>query len=209
MIKRALLALTVVVVLGAAPAHAQKVELTPFIGYQFGGKASLINGDMKVNDAMNFGGIVDFTVRPGGQVEISYTRQNTQLQWRPFSGVGEDIDMAVDYWQIGGLGYVMKGDARPFLSFTLGATHFIPKENTINERTIDDEWRFSFVLGLGAKYFPSQRVGFRFAGHLYSTFLDTNSSIWCGVPTGCSLGFFGAGIFQVDVQAGLVIGLGD
>jgi len=208
-IRRALLALIVVVALGAAPAQAQKIELTPFIGYQFGGTAALFNGDMKLNDAMNFGGIIDFEVRPGGQIEISYTRQNTQLQWRPFSGTPEDIDMSVDYWQIGGLGYVMKGDARPFVSFTLGATHFIPREDTINDVRIDDEWRFSFVFGLGAKYFPNPRVGLRFAGHLYSTFLDTNSGIWCGTASGCSLGFFGAGIFQVDVQAGLVIAVGD
>ena len=209
MIKKRLLAFAVVFILGASPAWGQKVEITPFIGYQFGGTASLFNGDLKINDAANFGGIVDFTVRPGGQIEVSYTRQNTQLQWRPFVGTAENVDMAVDYWQIGGLGYVMKGAARPFLSFTLGATHFIPDANTIGGRTIDDEWRFSFVFGLGAKYFFSQRIGFRFAGHLYSTFLDTNSSIWCGVPSGCSFGFFGAGIFQVDVQAGLTIGLGD
>ena len=208
MIKKSTLAFALVFVLGSSPAWAQKAEITPFIGYQFGGKVALVNGDVKLKDAANFGAILDFTVRPGGQVELSYTRQNTQLQWRPFIGVGEDIDMSVEYFQIGGLGYVMKGDARPFVSATLGATHFNPKANEIGGRTIDSEWRFSFVFGLGVKYFPSQRVGLRLASHLYSTFLDTNSSIWCGVTSGCSFGFFGAGIFQVDVQAGLVIGLG-
>ena len=78
-IRRASLALSLVVVLAASPAQAQKVELTPFIGYQFGGKVSLVNGDLQVKDDMNFGGIVDINVSHGGQIEISYTRQNTEF----------------------------------------------------------------------------------------------------------------------------------
>ena len=58
MIKKSTLAFALVFVLGSSPAWAQKAEITPFIGYQFGGKVALVNGDVKLKDAANF----DFTL---------------------------------------------------------------------------------------------------------------------------------------------------
>jgi opacity protein-like surface antigen len=205
LIKKGLLAFALAVVLSASPAWAQtRAEITPFIGYQFGGKVELFNGDLKIGSDINYGAILDITVRPGGQVELSYTRQDTELRWRPFVGEPETIPMNIDYWQIGGLGYIDRGPARPFFSATLGVTHFMPDGSTIGGRNIDDEWRFSFILGGGVKYFPSERVGLRLGAHLYSTLLDSSSGLWCGAG-GCSLGLFGYGIFQGDVQAGLTV----
>jgi hypothetical protein len=117
----------------------------------------------------------------------------------------------VNYFQIGGLGFVAQGKAHPFASFSLGATWYDPAQRTIDVdgRTlqIGDEWRFSMILGLGAKYFPSDRVALRVQGHLYGTFLDTGGGVFCGFG-GCSLGLFGAGIFQADLSGGLTIAVG-
>lgn len=205
MIKRALMAV-VAVVLGASTAWAQdRAELSGFVGYQFGGRVGLINGDLKLGDGVNYGAIFDYTIRPGGQLELSYTRQESKLRWIPFAGTIEEIDMPIDFWQIGGVGYVDKGRTRPFGKITLGVTHFMPQVNSIGNRAISDEWRFSVVLGLGVKVIPTERVGLRLGGNLYSTFLDSGSSIWCGGGAGCSFGLFGTGIFQADVQGGLTI----
>ena len=67
MIKKSTLAFALLFVLGSSPAWAQKAEITPFIGYQFGGKVALVNGDVKLKDAANFGAILDFTVGRAGR----------------------------------------------------------------------------------------------------------------------------------------------
>jgi hypothetical protein len=186
-------------------AQYHKAELTPFIGYQFGGGVSLVNGDLKLDADMDYGLILDYTVRPGGQVELSYTRSDTRLKFQPFVGTTESIPATVHYFQIGGLGYATKGRAQPFASFTLGATYFQPKEDRLGSISVSDEWRFSMKLGLGVKTFMNERFGLRLAGHLYGTFLDSGGGFWCGGGSGCGLGLFGTGILQADVQAGAVI----
>lgn len=206
MTRYGLLALTLVLTLGSTPAWAQhKAEITPFIGYQFGGSIQTFNGDLKIEADMNYGATLDITLRRGSQIELGYNRQDTNLKFVPFLGSIEKVPMSVEYFQIGGLGYVERGAAQPFAKFTLGVTHYNPDARNIGGRTIDDEWRFSVALGAGVKTFPSQRVGLRLEGNLLGTFLDSGGGIWCGGGGGCSLGLFGTGILQGNVQAGLAI----
>ncbi|MGD8868976.1 MAG: hypothetical protein PVI01_15210 [Gemmatimonadales bacterium] len=196
------------------PAAAQhRAEITPFVGYLFGNSVSTRTGKVGIASDMTYGALLDINVRPGGQVELSYGRQDTKLTLEPFTGVKRDLtDVAVNYFQIGGLGYVMQGQAQPFMSFTLGATWYDPQQSRIDDGEggtirVDDEWRFSMILGLGAKYFASDRVGLRIQGRLYGTFLDTGGSLFCGYG-GCSLGFFGAGVLQGDFSGGVTIAVG-
>ncbi len=197
-----------------APAWAQhRAEITPFVGYVFGNSVSTRNGKLGIASDMNYGVLLDINVRPGGQVELSYARQDTKFTYDQFGGIKRDLtDVAVNYFQIGGLGYVARGQAQPFMSFTLGATWYDPKESTIddgegNTIRIDDEWRFSMQLGLGAKYFASERVGLRVQGRLYATFLDSGGGVFCGFG-GCSLGLFGTGVVQGDFSGGVTIAVG-
>jgi hypothetical protein len=62
-------------------------------------------------------------------------------------------------------------------------------------------------LGLGAKYFASERVGLRVQGRLYATFLDSGGGVFCGFG-GCSLGLFGTGVIQGDFSGGVTIAVG-
>ncbi len=193
----------------AAPAAAQqRAEITAFGGWQFGGRAYVRNGEIKLNDAFNYGAIIDIRVRHNAQVELYYSRQETKLKLDESFGVSRELtDLAVQYFHAGGLMELQRGmPAIPFVSFTLGATHYNPKEKVIDERSVDDEWRFSMILGLGVKYFPGERIGLRLQGHLTSTFLDTGGSLWCG-PGGCSFGLFGWGVYQGEVSAGLTLAI--
>ena len=63
-----------------------------------------------------------------------------------------------------------------------------------------------YMFGGGVKIFPSERIGIRLAGHLYSTILSSGSGFWCGTG-GCGVGLSGWGFWQGDVQAGLTIAL--
>jgi opacity protein-like surface antigen len=202
------------ILLGAPAAEAQhKAEITPFVGYLWNGSVQTVRGDVGVKSDIAYGAILDVNVRSGGQFEFSYTRQDTKLQIRELSGIRRDLtDIAVNSFQIGGLGYTQKGPAQPFVSLTLGANWYAPKDGTITDGqggtiAIKDEWRFSFALGLGVKYFAAERVALRLQGRLGGVFLDTGGGVFCGFG-GCSLGLFGAGEVFGDVSAGLAIAVG-
>jgi hypothetical protein len=201
----------VVLTASAVPATAQthKVELTPFVGYMFGGEVNVPNGSLSTKDDMNYGVVLDFSLNRQAQLEASYTRMDTQLQFdeyrvgkRPIYGV------SVNYWQFGGLyRFNPTATVRPFLSGTLGFTYYGVGDRLDDEAPLlSSETFFSMVLGGGVKIFPSQRIGIRLAGHLYSTILSSGSGFWCGTG-GCGVGLSGWGVWQGDVQAGLTIAM--
>ncbi len=203
-----LIAASLALALTSTPALGQrhKAELTAFAGWQFGSSVNVFNGKLSIESDWNYGGILDFIVRRGGAVELYYGRQPTNLKITPTVGVVESVPMTVQYFQIGGLGYMEQGITQPFAKFTLGATYYKPDAQTLGGINISDEWRFSVGLGLGVKAFPSERVGVRLEGNLFGTFLDTNSGLWCGFG-GCSLGFFGAGMLQANINGGVTLAI--
>jgi hypothetical protein len=195
----------------AVPATAQshRVEITPFVGYMFGGEVNTRNGSLSVKDDMNYGLALNFALRRDTELEASYTRMDTELmfdQWQV--GKRPIYAASVNVWQLGGQ-YLFNPTAtvRPFFSGTLGFTYY-----GVGEQLDDDAPRvssdtfFSMVFGGGVKVFPSQRIGIRLAGHLYSTILSSGSGFWCGTG-GCGVGLSGWGVWQGDVQAGLTFAL--
>jgi len=70
--------MALIIGLGTIPAYAQygydshRFEISPFVGYQFGGKLSVRSGTLSINDAMNYGAALDFYIRPGVQLELAY-----------------------------------------------------------------------------------------------------------------------------------------
>jgi opacity protein-like surface antigen len=212
-IRKGLFAAVMALLVVAGPLSAQhKAEITPFVGYQFGtSKISTVRGDLSTKGDMNYGAYLNVNIRPGGQLELVYSRQESELQIETVGGLKQKLtDMSIEYFHIGGLGYMQQGAAQPFGSFTLGATRYNPKESTIEvggtPLAVSDEWRFSIILGAGVKYFASERVGLRLQGHLSGTFLDTGGGMFCGFG-GCSLGLFGTGVLQGDLSGGLVIAI--
>jgi hypothetical protein len=195
----------------ALPAAAQshKVELTPFVGYMFGGEVNVRNGSMSISDDMNYGLVLDFVLNRNTELEASYTRMDTELVFDEFRvGKRPIYSMSVNYWQFGGqYRFNPTATVRPFLSGTLGFTYYGVGDRLDSEAPqLSSETFFSMVFGGGVKIFPSQRIGIRLAGHLYSTILSSGSGFWCGTG-GCGVGLSGWGFWQGDVQAGLTIAM--
>ena len=178
----------------APPTAQSKFELSGIYGYQWGGTVRSYEGDYVLSDSGAWGIIANITVGPGSQLEFSYNRQDTQLMWKQGGIEHQLFDVAVEYWQGGGL-YEFKraGNVRFFGSFTLGATHLAPKESVYA-----DDWRFSTVFGIGAKVFVSEKVGLRLQASLPLTWLW--SGAYCGWY-GCTYG--GQGVVQGNLSAGL------
>lgn len=192
-----------------APAQTHKVELTPFVGYMFGGEVNVSTGSLSVKDDMNYGVVLDYVLSRQTELEASYTRMDTELvfdEWKV--GKRPIYSTSVNVWQFGGqYRFNPTATVRPFFSGTLGFTYYGVGEQLDDDAPrISSETFFSMVFGGGVKIFPSERIGIRLAGHLYSTILSSGSGFWCGTG-GCGVGLSGWGVWQGDVQAGLTFAM--
>lgn len=194
---------------GPASAQTHKVELTPFVGYMFGGEVNVWNGSMSVKDDMNYGLVLDFVLNRNTELEASYTRMDTELVYDEWQvGKRPIYTTSVNVWQFGGqYRFNPTETVRPFVSGTLGFTYYgVGDQLDADAPQLSSETFFSMVFGGGVKIFPSERIGIRLAGHLYSTILSSGSGFWCGTG-GCGVGLSGWGFWQGDVQAGLTIAM--
>ncbi|MGD8413707.1 MAG: hypothetical protein PVF33_05720, partial [Candidatus Latescibacterota bacterium] len=137
------------------------VEITPWAGYAwtFARRVNYVNatGDLDIGDSPVWGVEVDVNLHPGAQLVLLYSRQDSDLSFKS-GGVTHDVtDMSVEYFQIGGIGGVKQGNVLPFGMFTLGATRAAFKDLP----AADDLWKFSVILALGAKFYPTDRFGLR------------------------------------------------
>lgn len=161
-------------------------------------------GELDVEDAAFYGVALDFNLvrQPGkeGQLRLMWRREDSDVTFRAFTPGDPSIsrECAVEYYQIGGVGGVRKGNVLPFGMVTLGATR-LAVENT-------DEWKFSMIFGLGAKIYSSGKIGFMIQGNWALTFTDA----WGGVTVGtggAGVGISGTGISQFDIGGGVLIQL--
>jgi len=201
--KKISLLFLVVFALGSSPARAQKVEITPFYGYTFGGGLDVVRGRLSIPASGAFGFTFDVRVSDDVMFEFLYSRQDTELKFQP-GGVGakeELFDMAVEYYHGGGLIEFGDEQVRPYVALGAGVTRFAPKPEGVNT-----EWRFSASFGGGVKILPSEHIGFRFEGRILVPFYGSGFAIGCGAPGGCYTGVSGfATTLQGNVNGGLII----
>jgi hypothetical protein len=217
--KRVSLIVGVVCALAASSASAQytsqssvgsepatKVDLVLMGGYAFTMSQDvyigLIGGELDIDDAAYYGVALDFNMvrQPGktGQLRVMWRREDSNVVFRPFipSDPDASLDCAIEYWQIGGVGGVRRGNAMPFASVTLGGTRLVVGS--------EDEWKFSMIFGLGAKIYTSGKVGILIQGNWPITFTDA----WGGVTVGtggAGVAIGGTGISQLDIGGGLFV----
>jgi hypothetical protein len=211
-LKNSWLLVLVLIFLDPSASSAQgKLELTPFAGYQFGGKLRMYQGDLKFKDNMNYGLVLDYEIATDSKLEFLWAQMNTTAEFRPYYGWEEyrgSFDLDINYFQIGGVREINNGQVRPFGAFTLGATYFHPKDNIVS-----DSWQFSMTLGGGAKIWLSDRVGIRLQGRLLMPMYFTGVGIYAGIGTGGASGGLGVGagatVLQGDLSAGLMIAIGE
>ncbi len=186
------------------------IEITPFAGYQFGGKMRFYEGELKIQDNANYGLALDFELAPDTKLEIFWSQMQTSAEFNPYYNYEylrvDPFDVSVGYIQIGGVQELeLDNDMiRPFGAFTLGTTYFMPKETNYQ-----DSWKFSVTLGGGVKIWFSDRIGIRLQGRLMLPMFWGGAGFTVG--TGGSGFTVGAGtsMVQGDFSGGLIIGLGN
>jgi len=161
--------------------------------------SGLNTGELDFADAAFWGIALDYTLpqssQKTAQLRLMYRRSDSEVQVRSI-GFSGDADAALEYWHIGGLGGIRRGNAMPFGALTLGGTRFVVGDQ--------DDWKFSMIFGLGVKVYMNPKVGLMIQGNWPITFTDA----WGGVTVGtggAGVGIGGTGVSQLDVGGGLII----
>jgi hypothetical protein len=184
------------------PPGRARVEITPVAGYQFGGGMSGEGGEISIPSAFMYGAMIDVWVRPDGQAEFLYTRQETSLEYDPSNVVGGPIDlgeMTVHEFQVGGTADMGPGRIKPYALATLGVTWFQPAGD------LSDESRLAGTLGAGLRAPLNDRFGLRVEGRWIINWFHSSGTIFCG-PGGCLIEASGDIMSQGAVSGGLSIG---
>ena len=189
-----------------------QIEIAPSVGYMFGGRLNYYQGELKIADKMDYGiSVIVPDISWGTDLEINYTRMDSRANFRPNSNYPDyepdEFDLSINYIQIGALKSFGTDDKfKPFGSFSAGTTIFAPKNDIANV------WRFSITLGLGAKYWISDRVGIIVRGRLMIPMIFGGVGGYYGIGSGGSGGGLTvssySSIVQGDFNGGLVFSLG-
>ncbi|MCT4644220.1 MAG: hypothetical protein N4A74_04470 [Carboxylicivirga sp.] len=181
-----------------------RIELTPIYGYSLNGSVNMYRAKFKMENAANFGGIVSLEIMPGTLGEFSYTRSKTTANYHDFvSGDKTNYDMAIDYFQLGMVKELKKGQVVPFGLASLGITWF-----NMTTHGVSDHVSFSAALGGGLKFFFSDRIGIRMQGRLLLPMYFSGGGLFLGIgPGGPSSGAsISTGVLAVqgDFSGGLI-----
>ena len=194
-----------------------KIEIHGFGGYVWSSSQTISfapstvpptgTGDLDLKSSPWWGVAVDINLPQGGQVELLYTRQDTDLTFKSgVPAVKEELGkVAAEFWHVGGV-YTRfsNGKLYPFTSFTLGATRFMDKTANTAGIKAEDVWKFSLTLGLGVKAHLNERLGIRAQARMPWTFLTSGAGLGFGTG-GVSVGVGGSGIVGFDLSGGLFL----
>jgi hypothetical protein len=212
----------VAMVPGSAEAQAYmsgpRFDITPWAGYVWGGSVSTNSGtvgtttypagELKIKESFGWGVVLSFLAHQGSAVELTYLRQDTDLEFRERSALGgpplKTVGFATNIIHIGGRQEFgsRQGKAHPFINGSLGVTVFDPKQEGLGTNT-----DFSVSIGGGIKYMmgEEQRFGLRADLRGWFTFVPTNSwSTWCDPWFGCYTTQNSATVSQGQVSGGIV-----
>ncbi len=180
------------------------VELTPFLGYRYGGtlyadQSDLFRDDVDLKSSADVGAFLGLPLGDTGmKIELLVSHQQTELEpggglFNPNNPVG-DID--VTYYQAGVLvPFARSRNATPFVSIAAGIANLDPKFGGV-----DSENRFSASAGIGVKVPFSPNIGLRLEARGYYT--STSNYDNCTV---CRYYDTNRDLYQGETNLGLVI----
>jgi hypothetical protein len=182
---------------------AQKIEFSPFAGYETGAKIYSNLGTLHISDGMAWGGSFNFGIGGGRYGELSYSHIGTYLDLE--GGLSNDrlCDLAVDYYSLGVLQEIRSGvKTTPYGLLTLGVVNYRPTSgdySSVNKMHIS-------IAG-GVKINVSELLGVRLQARLLMPLFYAGTYFSAGTG-GAGYGVSGGikGI-QGDFTAALVIKL--
>lgn len=161
---------------------AQALEINGFYGWQLHGTARLYDGDLRINDAANYGGKLSVALSSTTHAELSYMRSDTEGWFDPFYGTPSEVfQFSSNYIQLGGVQEVDMGKIRPYGTIAMGLTIWDPKTNVLSTKT-----QFSATVGGGLKIWLTDILGIRVQGSMLMPMVFNGFGFGCGIGTGGS-----------------------
>jgi hypothetical protein len=181
-------------------------ELTPFVGYRWGGtiksfQTDLFKSDVDLASSANFGASFGIPINDSGmKVELMVDHQQTHFQngrglFEPGSNLG---DVNVTYFH-GGLliPFAESRTATPFFVVSAGLANVDPKFAGVTS-----ENRFSASAGVGVKVPVNRNLGIRVEARGFFTSLTNNSNGGC---SRCGFDSNNNDLYQGEVNMGLTL----
>jgi hypothetical protein len=206
--------IAVVVALTSQVCNARQWEISPLIGYTFGG--TFQEGDtgtkLDIKESPNVALAIDAEYEPDTQIEFYFSRQATKLkadldadseddpEADIFLSSGETLfDLDVYYIQIGGtyMWQEKENGFQPYIVGTFGITHFVPRDSDYDPAT-----RPSLGLGLGARFWLTQHIGLRVEGRGFATLFNSGGTVFSN-SEGLSIHVKSDAIGQIVANAGI------
>jgi opacity protein-like surface antigen len=202
----------------AGAQQKRNIDITPTASYMWGGSFDTFEGEIHLEDGMQYGVILSRDVANGVCMELSYATMSSRATFVPYYiGTPTDLDaldmkLNIHYFQLGAVHEINKGKTKPFMGFSMGAVLFHPGESTYRSPsnvsyTLEDTWRFAVSAVAGVKISLSDMVALRLQGRLFLPIYFSGGGLWVGTG-GASVGLSGGiPIVQGDVGAGLAFSL--
>jgi hypothetical protein len=181
--------------------EASSFEITPLVGYRFGGDFDVNEGastvsKLKLNEEINYGLLFswDFDHKRQGEFLINhYNSQFSQVD----NTVLSNSNVSITYAHIGGNVPISDGYLPLLFTGGFGLTHLSPEDSLL-----DSESRFSMNVGIVTKIPVNEHVSFRFGGRVYATFFNSDSKVFCNEEN-CAISISSELWIQSEVNAGV------
>ena len=189
----------------AAQDNPFRFELTPFVGYRVGGQFEEEGGDgeFELNESSAQGIILNIRADFNTQWEVLYARQDTDMDTQSLFVSDPILDLDIEYFHFGGTYIFEYGNTRPFVAMTVGLSRFDPQPSDLSAESY-----FSASIGGGVQLRASKRLGVRIEGRVFTTFVDSDSELFCRSTSGtniCTIRVKGTTLTQWELRAGLVV----
>jgi hypothetical protein len=180
--------------------QAQRIELSPFIGYETGSTIYTSAGYLYVGDGMDFGGNLDINLGSNRYAEISYSHMTTKLNVDEGYNERYLFDLGVNYYSAGILqAFKPERTISPYGLLTLGLVNFNPKTEDIS-----GENKMHVSLAGGIKIKTGDRIGFKFQARLLMPIIYAGTNFNTGTG-GASTHISTTGVaFQGDFTAAVI-----
>jgi len=163
-------------------ADSGNLIITPYAGYRDGGDFEDAGSDTElgIDESDTFGLIFGWEVKDG-QLEISYSRQETELNGSSSASPDALVDLDVTNLLFAGKS-ILDPDMGSYFSILLGLT-----EIDFDSDELDSDTRLAFGFGSGINYPIGDNFGFRLGLRGIVTFLDDNEDEFCISPSNCPI----------------------
>ena len=151
---------------------------------------------MRVGSTGNFGLALDIALEPLKQVQIFYSRQNTELSSGAFLVSTGSIPLRIEYFHLGGTVFFDKMSSGGYAVGGIGATLFTP-----NGPGLTSEIKPSINFGFGYMLPLGRNLGVRFEARGYATLINSTGGFFCS--GGCVVSIKGDALYQGEALVGL------